>query len=259
LGLDFFSGTGSDTRRSTCCDPTRTRSQAMRCVLQAGRTAPHPRHGKQGAGRGYNVDLLLAFWAFLGHATTEAEHQVEGRLLLDVVVGEGASVLELLAREDEALLVGGDALLVLDLRLDHVDGVRGLHLKSDGLARESLDEDLPPPPTQSDLDRGSRARHAPGVLGTEPRARQSPPRWARGTGCNVPGSAQEPTGRAAERGHALPRKVWRALRATRCRRPPQCDGRTCMMRALNFSKVGSGVQQTGRALLALISICFFFF
>ncbi len=38
---------------------------------------------------------------------------MQGRLLLDVVVGEGAAVLELLAGEDEALLVGGDALLVL--------------------------------------------------------------------------------------------------------------------------------------------------
>ncbi len=39
-------------------------------------------------------------------------------VLLDVVVGESAAVLQLLAREDEALLVGGDALLVLDLGLD---------------------------------------------------------------------------------------------------------------------------------------------
>jgi hypothetical protein len=34
---------------------------------------------------------------------------VEGGLLLDVVVREGAAILELLAREDQALLVGGDA------------------------------------------------------------------------------------------------------------------------------------------------------
>ena len=53
----------------------------------------------------------------------EAQHEVERRLLLDVVVGESAAVLQLLAREDEALLVGGDALLVLDLGLDDVDGV----------------------------------------------------------------------------------------------------------------------------------------
>merc|ERR1719434_613297 len=67
---------------------------------------------------------------------------MEGRLLLDVVVREGAAVLELLAREDEALLIRGDALLVLDLLLHVVDRVRRLDVKRDGLARESLDEDL---------------------------------------------------------------------------------------------------------------------
>ena len=43
---------------------------------------------------------------------------MEGGLLLDVVVGEGPSVLKLLASEDQPLLVWGDALLVLDLGLD---------------------------------------------------------------------------------------------------------------------------------------------
>jgi len=56
-------------------------------------------------------------------ATAETEHQVKGGLLLDVVVREGAAVFQLLAGEDEALLVGGDALLVLNLGLDVVDGV----------------------------------------------------------------------------------------------------------------------------------------
>ena len=42
---------------------------------------------------------------------------MQRRLLLDVVVSKRAAVLQLLAREDEALLVGRDALLVLDLRL----------------------------------------------------------------------------------------------------------------------------------------------
>ena len=31
------------------------------------------------------------------------------RLLLDVIVGEGSAIFELLAGKDEALLVGGDA------------------------------------------------------------------------------------------------------------------------------------------------------
>ena len=67
---------------------------------------------------------------------------MEGGLLLDVVVGESAAILELLTSEDETLLVRGDALLVLDLGLDRLDGVGGLHLKGDRLAREGLDEDL---------------------------------------------------------------------------------------------------------------------
>ena len=87
---------------------------------------------------GGGVGLLLLL---LG-TTTKAEHKVKGGLLLDVVVREGAAVLELLAGEDEALLIGGDTLLVLDLGLDVVDGVGGLDLKGDGLAREGLDEDL---------------------------------------------------------------------------------------------------------------------
>ena len=67
---------------------------------------------------------------------------MEGRLLLDVVVRESTAVLELLAGEDETLLIGGDALLVLDLGLDVVNGVRGLDVEGDGLAGQSLDENL---------------------------------------------------------------------------------------------------------------------
>ena len=47
------------------------------------------------------------------HPTTETENQMEGGLLLDVVIREGPSVLELLASKDQPLLVWGDALLVL--------------------------------------------------------------------------------------------------------------------------------------------------
>ena len=67
---------------------------------------------------------------------------MECGLLLDVVVRQCAAVLKLLASKDEALLIGWDALLVLDLGLDVLDGVRWLDLKGDGLASESLHEDL---------------------------------------------------------------------------------------------------------------------
>jgi len=63
-----------------------------------------------------------------------------GAYLLDVVVRQRTAVFELLAGEDQALLVGRDSLLVLDLALDIVDCVGGLDLEGDGLAREGLDE-----------------------------------------------------------------------------------------------------------------------
>jgi hypothetical protein len=78
----------------------------------------------------------------LNETAAETEDQVESRLLLNIVVRESAAILELLASEDQALLVRGDALLVLDLGLDIVNRVRGLDLEGDGLAREGLDEDL---------------------------------------------------------------------------------------------------------------------
>jgi hypothetical protein len=85
------------------------------------------------ASQGLNEDL---------HASPETEHQVKGALLLDVVVSKRAPVLKLLAGEDEPLLVRRDALLVLDLGLDVVNGVGRLHLEGDGLAGEGLNEDL---------------------------------------------------------------------------------------------------------------------
>ncbi len=67
---------------------------------------------------------------------------MEGRLLLDVVVRECASVLELLSGKDETLLIRGDALLILDLGLHVVNGVGRLDIEGDGLSGQSLHEDL---------------------------------------------------------------------------------------------------------------------
>lgn len=60
--------------------------------------------------------------------------------LLDVVVAQGTAILELLTSEDETLLVRGNTLLVLDLRLDVVDGVARLNVEGNGLTRQGLDE-----------------------------------------------------------------------------------------------------------------------
>ena len=52
----------------------------------------------------HGVGLLLALLT----TTTQTEDKVEGGLLLDVVVAEGAAILKLLASKDQALLVGRD-------------------------------------------------------------------------------------------------------------------------------------------------------
>merc|ERR1719167_400137 len=76
---------------------------------------------------GGGVVLLLPL---LG-TSPQPEDKVESGLLLDVVVGQSPAILQLLASEDQPLLVRGDSLLVLDLGLDILDRVRGLHLKGD--------------------------------------------------------------------------------------------------------------------------------
>lgn len=65
---------------------------------------------------GGGVDLLLALLS----TTTEAEDEVKSALLLDVVVGEGTAILELLAGEDQALLVWGNSFLVCGLTMSVV-------------------------------------------------------------------------------------------------------------------------------------------
>merc|ERR1719393_114823 len=87
---------------------------------------------------GGGVVLLLPLFG----TSPQPEDKVKSRLLLDVVVGQSPTILQLLASEDQPLLVRRDSLLVLDLGLDILDRVRGLHLKGDGLAREGLHEDL---------------------------------------------------------------------------------------------------------------------
>ncbi len=64
---------------------------------------------------------------------------MKSRLLLNVVVGKCSAIFKLLASKDQSLLVRWDTLLILDLALHIVDGVRGLDLKGDGLAGEGLD------------------------------------------------------------------------------------------------------------------------
>merc|ERR1712172_194142 len=67
---------------------------------------------------------------------------MKGALLLDVVVRQSATILQLFAGEDQPLLIWGNSFLVLDLGLHILNGVRWFNLQSDSLASEGLDEDL---------------------------------------------------------------------------------------------------------------------
>jgi len=79
---------------------------------------------------GLGEDLLFPLLS----SSTKAKDKMKGGLLLDVVIRKGAAILELLSSKDETLLIRGDSFLVLDLRLDVVNGVRGLNIEGDGLA-----------------------------------------------------------------------------------------------------------------------------
>merc|ERR1711962_858340 len=67
---------------------------------------------------------------------------MESGLLLDVVVRESPSILQLFTSKDQSLLVWRDALLVLDLGLDVLNSVRRLHLEGDGFTSQGLHKDL---------------------------------------------------------------------------------------------------------------------
>ena len=65
------------------------------------------------------VNLLLTLLS----ASAKTKYQMQGGLLLDVVVRQGTSVLELLSGKDQTLLIWRNSFLVLDLSLDIVNGV----------------------------------------------------------------------------------------------------------------------------------------
>ena len=67
---------------------------------------------------------------------------MEGGFFLNVIIRKGATVLELFPGKDKALLVGRNALFILNLSLHIVDRVRGLDFQCDCFARKGLDKDL---------------------------------------------------------------------------------------------------------------------
>src|SRR5258705_1449232 len=62
--------------------------------------------------------------------------------LLDVIIRESSSILQLLTCKDQALLIWWDTFLVLDFRLHIVDGVRRFDFKGDGFAGKCFHKNL---------------------------------------------------------------------------------------------------------------------
>jgi len=68
--------------------------------------------------------------------------KVQSRLVLDAVITQRVTILELLSKKDKTLLVRRDAFPILDLSFEGVDGVDWKDIEGDSLSYVSLDEDL---------------------------------------------------------------------------------------------------------------------
>ena len=67
---------------------------------------------------------------------------MKSRLLGNVVIGQGTIIFELLAGEDQSLLIGWDPLLVLNLALDGLYVVTGFDVECDRFSRKRLNKNL---------------------------------------------------------------------------------------------------------------------
>jgi hypothetical protein len=67
---------------------------------------------------------------------------MKGTFLLNIIIRKSSPVLELFTSKNEPLLIGRDAFLILDLRLDVIDGVGRLNFQGDGLPCKRLHKDL---------------------------------------------------------------------------------------------------------------------
>ena len=76
------------------------------------------------------VYLLLSLLS----TSTKTENKMKSRFLLDVVIRKSTAILKLLSSKDKTLLIRWNSLLVLDLGLHVVDGVRRLNIERNSLS-----------------------------------------------------------------------------------------------------------------------------
>ena len=63
------------------------------------------------------------------NTTSETQDQVKRRLLLDIIIGKCAAILQLLSSKNQPLLIRWNSFLILDLRLNIVNCVTGLDIE----------------------------------------------------------------------------------------------------------------------------------
>ncbi len=85
---------------------------------------------------------------------THAQHQVEGGLLLDVVLRERAPILQLFTGEDETLYVGPVALSLLNILLYTSDGITRIDINWNDYASQRFDKDLHGLQAKHQLEKG---------------------------------------------------------------------------------------------------------
>jgi hypothetical protein len=89
--------------------------------------------------------------------TSKTKSKIDCSLLLDIVVRESTSILELLSCKNEILFVRGDTCFCIDFCFDALNGISGLGIDRDSLARQSLDKKLNPTSFTSRAPLGSTA------------------------------------------------------------------------------------------------------
>ena len=131
---------------STCGVWHNRRTGSGSAVSQTRKQCPHSAtsgccyQGVQSKSVHSSLCVLVLWWAYL---SLREHRQVHSAVLLDVVVCKGAFVLEKRPPcEDETLLVGWDALLVLDHRLHVLDSVIGGHIQRSEYTILFFHEDL---------------------------------------------------------------------------------------------------------------------
>merc|ERR1719309_1125724 len=73
---------------------------------------------------GSSVILLLPLLS----TSSQSQHKVKSGFLLNVIIRESSSVLQLFTGKDQPLLIWRDSLLILDLSFNILDGITRLHL-----------------------------------------------------------------------------------------------------------------------------------